>query len=142
MNRLAIALVLASACSSGQKAATPNPQIYAKRVAVSWGIQPAQGSADVFLQMTDETGKQTSYPLGSFKGTCKVFVPPQEMAAISGVTCAETEGGPATEIHAVVRGEEIVVMRLKTAAGEKADPMAREEVTRVKAPAGASIEPG
>src|SRR5215475_14898793 len=110
MNRLAIALVLASACSSGQKTDKPNPQIYAKRVAVSWGIQPAQGSADVFLQMTDETGKQTSYPLGSFKGTCKVFVPPQEMAAISGVTCAETEGGPAVEIHAVVRGEEIVVM--------------------------------
>jgi len=154
MNRLVIArvmiavaasatIVFAAGCSGAPKSdAKTGPAIYAKRVAVSWGIQPASGGADVFLQTTDETGKQQSFPLGNFKGTCKVFVPPAEMSAISGVTCAESEGGPALEIHAVAHDDQIVVMRMRTQPGERADPMARDEVTRVRVPGGAKIEAG
>lgn len=146
MNRLVIARVvigvaLGAGCSGAATDTKANPAGYVKRAVVSWGIQPVSGGSDVFLQITDEAGRQQSFALGTFKGTCKVFVPPQPMSAISGVTCAETDGGPALELHAVAREDQIVVMRLKTTPGETPDPMARDEVTRVKVP-GAKVEAG
>jgi len=50
----------------------------------------------------------------------------------------EAAGG--TELHAVVNDADIVVLKLKVQVGVTPDPMAREEVTRVKAPPGAAIE--
>jgi hypothetical protein len=141
MNRLAIAMVIfAAGCPSSQKAAAPNPAIYAKKISLSWGIQQAAAAADVFFQTTDETGKQVSYPIGNFKGQCKVIRPAPEMAALTGVGC--DEGASGTELHAIVRGDEVIIVKLHTDSGVKPDPMAREEVTRVTAPSGAKIEVG
>jgi predicted outer membrane repeat protein len=138
---LAILVILAvGACSGGKKkqdtAATGSGSaIYAKKIVVSWGIAPKGTSAEIYLETTDETGKQTSFPVGTYEGTCQVIKPAEEMKALSGVNCT---GG--MELHAVVNDADIVVLKLKVQVGVTPDPMAREEVTRVKAPAGASIE--
>jgi len=150
MKRWAIALVLAAACGGKAKqdstttgageGSDTGPALYAKKVAISWGIQPGTGQADVFLQVTDETGKQTSYPLGTFPGACTVITPAPEMAALTGVAC--TSGGVGVELDAVVRDAEVIVLKVDTAQGVAPDPMARQEVLRVQAPPGAKIEAG
>ena len=137
---LAILVILAvGACSGGKKkqdtTAGSGSAIYAKKIVVSWGIAPKGTAAEIFLETTDETGKQTSFPVGTFDGTCQVIKPAAEMKALTGVNCT---GG--IELHAVVNDADIVVLKLKVQVGVTPDPMAREEVTRVKAPAGASIE--
>jgi hypothetical protein len=140
---LAIALVVTAACSSKNKGPDgpgSSAAIYAKKMSLSWGFQPNGKGTDVFLQTTDETGRQVSYPLGTFDGHCNVITPAPEMAAITAVGC---EYGPAgTELHAIVKGDDVIVVKLRVDSGVKADPMAREEVKRVTAPTGAKIEAG
>ncbi|MGE0546396.1 MAG: hypothetical protein AB7O24_18365 [Kofleriaceae bacterium] len=148
MTRLTIASVLAVwclGCGGKQSTTTPNPgggdgpAVLAKKVAVSWGIQQHGEMADVFLATTDETGKQVSHSVGTYKGACSVFTPAPAMNALTGVQCKSGDGG--TELHAVTRGgEEIVVLQMGITANP--DPMAREEVTTVKVPLGVKIEAG
>jgi hypothetical protein len=146
MKRLAFAFVLVSACSAKPKptgagdGSGSGPAIYAKKIAVTWGIQTTSDGADLFLQTTDETGKQVSHPLGHYLGKCQVFTPAKEMNAVTGIGC--DSGGSGIELHAVVRGDDIIVVKLNTKQGVTPDPMAREEVTRVTAPIGAKIEAG
>ncbi len=144
MHRLAIALVLlAAACSGKAKnasttaAGSGSQAIYAKKTLLSWGIEPSGGAADVFLQLTDETGKQISYPLGNYQGECKVVTPAAEMKAVGGVQCMT--GGTGVELDAVVDGEQVIVLKGKADVGVTPDPMAREEVTRVAAPPGSAV---
>ena len=142
MKQLALAIVFVAACSGGkQKTDTTTGSgsaVLIKKIAVSWGITAKGSSAEVYLQTTDETGKQVSYPVGTFEGTCQVIQPAAEMKALNGVNCSAN--GVGTELHAVVNDADIVVLKLKVQVGVTPDPMAREEVTRVKAPAGAAIE--
>jgi hypothetical protein len=147
MKRFAIAILFAAACSGKNKADTTTPEpdpdrakIYAKKIIVSFGIAARGSAADVFLQLTDETGKQTSYPLGNYDGPCETITPAPEMRAVTGVRCKP--GGVGTELHAVIYGSEIVVLRLRTDEGVTPDPMAREEIQRLRAPGGAAIEAG
>ncbi len=140
MKCLVLAILLVAACSGGKKkqdttATGSGSAIYAKKILVSWGIAPKGTSAEIFLQTTDETGKQTSYPVGTYEGTCQVIKPTEDMKALSGVNCT---GG--TELHAVVNDADIVVLKMKVQVGVTPDPMEREVVTRVKAPAGAAID--
>jgi hypothetical protein len=145
MARLAITLVFLWSCSGAGKpggsttGAGEGPPIVAKKIALSWGIEKQGEMADVFLATTDETGKQVSHPLGRYKGECTVITPAKEMNAVSGVACRT--GGTGTELHAVIqRGEDIVILKLGIDQGVTPDPMSREEVTHIKAPAGAKIE--
>lgn len=145
MKRLAFFLIAAACSGGGKKTSTPgagngSAAIYAKKIVMSWGIQQAEKSADVFLQTTDETGKQTSYPLGTYQGTCKVITPAPELKAVSAVACNQVATG--VELDAVTTDEEIIVLKGKTMNGGAPDPMSREEVTRVKAPGGAKVEAG
>lgn len=145
--RIALAFVLVAACSgkskqdpqSGSQGGDSGP-VLAKKLVLSWGVQQHAETADVFLQITDETGRQVSHPLGVFGGQCAVFTPGEDMHAVSGVSCKD--GPTGTELHAVVRDANIIVLRLRVDEGVTPDPMAREEVTRVKAPPGAAIETG
>jgi hypothetical protein len=146
MTRLVIALAFLASCSArakpdakpGSSEAAP---IIAKRVAVSWGIEPQGEFSDIFLATTDETGKQVSHSLGRFKGVCTVAAPGKEMKALTAVDCRT--GGTGTELQAVVEhGEYIVVVKLGIDQGVTPDPMARDEVMRVKVPLGAKIEAG
>ncbi|MBX3161988.1 MAG: hypothetical protein KF773_38860 [Deltaproteobacteria bacterium] len=145
--RLGIALALlaaVAACSGKGKNGTTagggsgGPALLVKKVSVSWGIDPGADAAEVFLVTTDETGKQVSHPLGTYQGKCTTIFPPAEMGAITGVACVM--GGGGTELHAIARPDEIVVLKLGTAANVKPDPMARELVTVVKVPLGIAIE--
>ena len=147
MTRLLMSLVLIAACSGSKKSQDTGPgsgtgsgtAILVKKIVLSWGITPKGELADIFLATTDETGKQVSHSVGSYKGTCTAFKPAADMNAITGVKC-ETGGG-GTEIHATVQGgEEIVVLSVGVDQGRTADPMARKEVTRVKIPLGISVE--
>jgi hypothetical protein len=140
MKPLVLAILFIAACSGGKKnqdttATGSGSALYAKKIVVSWGIAPKGTSAEIFLETTDETGKQTSYPLGTYEGACQRVKPAEDMKALSGVNCT---GG--IELHAVVNDADIVVLKLKVQVGVTPDPMAREEVRRVKAPAGAAIE--
>ena len=40
-------------------------------MAVGWGFQVEGDATDVFLALTDETGKQVSHPVGRYKGKCE-----------------------------------------------------------------------
>lgn len=151
MNRLARILSLAAAvaaCSGGPKRGTASEgsgalgsgargsaALYAKKVSVGWGFQAEGTQTSVFLQITDETGRQVSYPIATVAGACKPISPAAEMKAITGCQCSDFQ------LHAVVQGSEIVILKLPSSSTPP-DPMAREEVTRIKAPDGASIEAG
>jgi hypothetical protein len=146
MKRLAIAILLVAACSGKSKPPTTggagsgsgSAAIYAKKVVVSWGISPANGTADVFLQTTDETGKQVSHAIGSFAGDCRVIKPADEMKAVIGVSCLQD--GRGVELHATISNDEIVVLKMPVQTGSTPDPMSREEVLRFKPPGGSAIE--
>ena len=156
MARLVIALALVAACSGGARNATAPHEPDrkgsaagsgevaapgAKRFAVSWGIEQHGGAADLFLATTDETGKQVSHPLGTYRGVCSVITPAKEMNAVTGVGCRD--GATGTELHAIVEhDQEVVVVKLRVDEGVKQDPMAREEVTRIKVPLGAKLQIG
>jgi hypothetical protein len=59
--------------------------------------------------------------------------------AIIALTCLDDESGH--QLHAVAMGgDAVVVMRMPVAAGQEPDPMARDEILRVKVPLGAKIE--
>jgi len=155
---LVIALALVAACSGATRHATGQNEPDrkdrtgsagsgavaapgAKRFAVSWGIEQHGSAADLFLATTDETGKQVSHPLGTYQGVCSVITPAREMNAVTGVGCRD--GATGTELHAMVEhGQEIVVVKLRVDEGVKQDPMAREEVTRIKVPLGAKVQIG
>ena len=142
MTRLVISLALVAACSGAAKTGSTGsgaPPVI-KKVAVSWGFEQHGEMSDVFLATTDETGKQVSHPLGRYKGVCSVITPAKEMNAVTGVACRT--GPTGTELHAVIEhGEDIVVLKLGIDEGVRQDPMAREEVTRVKVSPGSKIEP-
>jgi hypothetical protein len=149
MMRLVISLALV-VCSCARGAGGPAAQAVGtgpvnapgpKKLALSWGIEQHGPSADVFLATTDETGKQVSHPLGTYRGVCSVITPAAEMNAVTGVGCRD--GARGTELHAVIQnGEDVVILKLGVDEGVKQDPMAREEVTRVKAPPGAKVQVG
>jgi hypothetical protein len=147
MTRLTIALVafaLSAACPAGKQggsttgSGTTEPALPPKKLLVSWGITQEGELADIFLATTDETGKQVSHQVGRYKGKCDRIAPAKEMNALTGVACVT--GGGGTELHAVQRGDEIVVVQMGTTPGVAPDPMGREEVTRVKVPVGVAVE--
>ena len=143
MTRLVIGLAFLASCSGSPKPASTGDSapMIAKKVSLSWGIEKHGEMSDLFLATTDETGKQVSHPLGRWKGDCTVTSPAKEMNAITGVACRT--GATGTELHAVVEhGVDVVILKLGIDQGVKQDPMAREEVTRIKVPLGAKIEAG
>jgi hypothetical protein len=144
-----LALASFAACSgkskkgstTGEGTGSGSAAIYGKKYVVSFGITQAESSAEVFLQTTDETGHQISHPLGTFDGQCQTMKPEADMKAVSGVHCAMAGSEKGVELDAVIVGDELVVLKLDVQVGVAPDPMARTEVTRVKAPAGAAVSP-
>lgn len=147
MMRLALAFVLVVAACSGKSKQDTNSAgsagsdgsgtFLAKKVVVSWGIEAQGNAGNIFLQTTDETGKQVSHSVGTYPGQCVKTSPAPEMKAIIAVLCKD--GATGTELHAVLQDAAIIVLKMRVDDGVAADPMSREEVTRVKAPMGASV---
>lgn len=142
MMRLAIALLVIGACGGkgkpAQTAGEGSQALYAKKISVGWGLVANNGQTDVFLETTDETGRQTSYPAGSYPGDCRRITPAPALKAATGVAC--TAASDVVEIDAVIDNQQVIVVREHYAPGAAPDPMSREEVTRVTAPGGAAIE--
>lgn len=147
---LLVALALAACSGKGKTSSTTNtsgntgsapPPVLAKKISVSWGIAPLpQDLSDIYLETTDETGKQVSHSIGAYKGDCKPFKPAKEMNAVTGVACTNP-GGTGTEIHAVVQnGEEIIILQMGLKPGVEPDPMSREQIKTIKVPLGIAIE--
>ena len=146
MTRTVITLAFLLSCSSAAKRESTTgsdnvPVVVAKKVAVSWGITKVGEMADIFLATTDETGKQVSHSLGRYKGTCATAAPGAAMKALTAVACRT--GATGTELQAVLEhGNEIVIVKLGIDEGVTPDPMARDEIMRVKVPVGAKVEVG
>ena len=91
MKEFVLAIVLVAACSGSKNkqdtTAGSAAPVLVKKVALSWGISPKGTSAEIFLQVTDETGKQVSHPVGTYEGSCQVVQPASEMKALIAVNC-------------------------------------------------------
>lgn len=135
-------LVALAACGAPQIAPAgggSDTAPYAKKVLVEWAMHASDDGkrTDVFLQTSDDQGQQVSYPVGSYDGECRQFHPAPEMGAVSGVACSV--GPNIVELHAVIRDEDVIVLRMRSDPAHPPDAMAREEVTRVKIPRGTGI---
>lgn len=138
---LAAAALASAACGTKGTPAKPgdgSAPLHAKKVQLSWGISQRANDADVFLQTTDETGAQVSHSLGTFPGQCAVIMPNPDMNAMTGVACVA--GAAGVQLHALAQDGQVVVLRMRTAQGEKPDPMAREEALRFAVAPGSAIE--
>lgn len=149
MHRFAMMVgLMGTACSGAPQPPTTNngsaagPALYAKKMSLAWAFQPSGPGTEVFVETTDETGKQVSYSLGTFDGDCKPHTPTAQMQAVMGVAC--TGGGTAVELHAVVHDREVVILKLRAAtdANARPDPMSREEVKRIVVPPGTGVHVG
>lgn len=149
MTRLAFALLTVAALGCGGKnkppattgttAGSAGPAPVARKITVGWGAEVVGDHSDVFLALTDETGKSVSHALGRWKGTCAPHTPAPEMKALTGMLCRA--GGSGTELHAVTQGgAQIIVLYMRFDEGVAGDPMSREEVKRISVPLGVAIE--
>ena len=145
MRSAAIALLIATGCGGAPTAGNGSGSaLYGKKVLLTWGIEAGDKTTGVFLAMTDEAGKQTSYPLGDYDGQCRVIKPAPAMQAISAVAC-NRPGAAVVELDASVQGTIdpfVVILKSTTQPGADTDPLAREEVRRVTTPPGSRVEPG
>lgn len=141
-----VLVVVVAACSGKSKqdptsagsAGSDGPGTFlAKKIHVSLGIEAQGNAGNIFLQTTDETGKQVSHPVGTYPGACATTTAAPEMKAIVAVACKD--GATGTELHAVMQDADIVVLKMRVDDGVAHDPMAREEVTRVAVPVDASV---
>lgn len=136
--------VVAVACGG---ATTPVPEQgpsgVARRAAVAFAAADATrpGSdvrrVDVFLAVTDERGHTSSHPLGNFEGDCRTVPANRENQSIAAMQCWQT--GRGFLLEAIADRGEVLVVSLPLAEGIPPDPMAREEVTRVRVEPGAAI---
>ena len=138
--RIALLALFIAACPGKTKQpATGGEKLPPKKVVIGWGFQNVGSMTEIFLATTDETGKQVSHTVGTYKGSCGKITPAPEMKAITGARCED--GSSLTELHAVVQnGKDILVLRMTTQQGSTPDPMAREQVTQVGFPLGAAVE--
>lgn len=138
-----VGLATLAACPSKKGATTGTGSgsdtgaVLVKKISLAWGIQQGATSAEIFLQTTDETGKQVSHPIGTFKGTCSAVTPAEAMRAILALQCKD--GATGIELDAVVQIPSVIVLKARIDDGVTPDPMAREELTRIPVPTGASI---
>ena len=146
MHRLVLLVLALSACATSKPPEAKGPPPIPKRIALSWGQEQKGDTTDVFLQITDETGKQVSYPVGTYPGVCAVKEPaPDSETRRSAWACLsrhrqQGHRGSTRSFSATRSSSSSSSSRRRH---PNPDPMAREEVmTRVKAPGGAAIQIG
>src|SRR5687768_17772997 len=94
---LVLALSSCSACG-GKTKDTIVDERPARRATLTWGLVDAaprgeMPRTDVFLGVTDETGKKVSYALGTYDGTCSIVGPIAEYQPLTAVSCTYNEAG-------------------------------------------------
>ena len=139
----AVVLVLA-ACSGGKgKDDTVPDNRPARRATLAWGTSAAAPKNDVprtevFLSVTEETGKAVSYPLGIYDGTCTIIGAIEAYHALTAISCVQAGNG--VQLQATGSRDEVTVLKMPIVAGREPDPFAREPVTTIPIPLGAKIE--
>src|SRR5678815_1135219 len=142
---LVCAMTACSACGGKTKPKPPVDDRPARKAILTWGLVPSTPHGDtprtdVFLAVTDETGKSVSYPLGTFDGTCTIVGPIAEYQALTAVSCTYNDKG--AQLHAGGNRDQVIVMRMDVEVGVNPDPLNRHEVTTIPIPLGAKIEAG
>ena len=139
----ALGLAILSSCGAkgtGSSAPTgADEPVLVKKASLGWGIKAAGDGAEVFLAVTDETGRATSHPLGRFDGECAVMSGGRSSTgAITAVLCKRGDIG--FELDAIPRPGVIIVLKVPYAEGAEPDPLTGEEVAHIAVPVGAKIE--
>lgn len=138
------ALFVLAACPGKKKDdTTPDSNRPPKRTILSWGQtnQPPKAEVpqiEVFLQVTEETGKTVSYPVGTYEGACTVVGPLPAFQALTAITCMHN--GKGWQLHASATGAAIVVSKLPYTDGQQLDPFTRQEVTSIPVAVGSKVE--
>ncbi len=150
LHRLLVGALCATALSCGSRTVGSSKgsggdgggggeEIVIKKASLGWGIKASGGGADVFLAITDETGRATSHPLGRFDGECAVMSGGRSSTgAITAVLCKRGDIG--FELDAIPRPGVIIVLKVPYAEGAEPDPLTGEEVAHIAVPVGAKIE--
>ncbi len=116
-----------------------NPPSITAETTLGWGRQPATGGkTNLFLEVTDHTGKTDSYPLGDSTVPCQT-------ATGNGTDIITTQrclaDGVGAEYRAVYRGAVVFVLRRPVDPSD--DPadieLSFREVQRIDVPAGAKV---
>jgi hypothetical protein len=109
------------------------------KTTLGWGRQAATGGkTNVFLEVTDHTGKTKSYPLGDQAAPCQV-AKGNGGDIITALMCLADGAG--AEYRAVYRGSEIIVLlRPIDPTDDPGDiELSFREIQRVGVPAGAQV---
>jgi hypothetical protein len=134
--------------SSKTPARSDGPVII-KQVHVGWTYEPepapavqaqAKPRTNVFLSITDETGRVVSQPVGTFDGSCTDVGAIDTYRAIAALTCGQN--GTGVQLHAVAGRGEVLVLQMDVAEGRSPDPMDRRQIARFEVPIDAKITSG
>jgi hypothetical protein len=138
----AAAIALLAACGHKTPATTTTtkgsdgPPLLIKSVTISFASKPAGDQSEVYMPVEDETGKVTSYPVGTVPGACATI--PADGKDLATLECKSS--GPVVRLHAVQQGQDVVVLRETLVAGAQPDPLNREEISRASMPGDAAIK--
>lgn len=149
MRLLTIAVIgLLAGCGNGKKATTPTtgsgsgsdgalPDVVAQTL-LGWGQHPEPGNKlELFLEVTDQTGRTQSYPLGESDRPCSPGKGKDDI--VTTLQCVVANTG--AEYRAVYRGNQIIVLRRPVDPSD--DPadieLSFREVQRVDVPVGSRV---
>ncbi len=136
---LTAAVASCGSTSKGSSGTGEPEEIIVKKASLAWGIKPAGDGAEVFLAVTDETGRVTSHPLGRYDGECAAIDGGRpSTGALLAVLCKRGDVG--VELDAIPRPGVIIVLKFPYVEGADPDPLAGQEIEHVEVPVGAKIE--
>jgi hypothetical protein len=142
----AVALLVLGACGGHKgKVNGPGgdagPPPLTQRVDLAWASEPVSRTdpdhAQIYLVITDETGKSTSVPVATAAGTCARVAPVKP--DLLTYQCKAGDGS-AVRFHGILQVTDLVVIKELIDAGDSSDPMNGAELTRVPLPPGAKVE--
>ena len=108
------------------------PPLPIKQVLIGWALEPSESGPTktaVSLALTDEMGRVTNHPLGTYDGTCTDVGGIELYKADAAVTCGHD--GKGVQLHAVAGRGEVLVYAMDIAEGTQPDPMARRQIAEV-----------
>jgi hypothetical protein len=146
LNSYVIVIFCAATACAGKAAPVEKPAelpalpVLVKKVALSWAFANKASATEVFLALTDETGKVKSNPVGTFEGQCSVVSVPAVANSITAASC--TSGGIGFEIHAVRGGAELIILKIPVAPGAQVDALAGSRLPSIPVPLDANVEAG
>ena len=137
------AALLASCGGSTEPVPVTAPVRPPQRASLGWTMDavkqadPRHPQSQVYLTITDETGRGTNSLIGTYDGVCTLIPAGEIHDVVTAVRCWWNNRG--VELHAVAQRSQVIILRQPVAQGVATDPMARDEFTRFTIPTGAAI---